>query len=81
MDPTYFAETLLGPLMVMSVFLGMEGVIIDVDAAGNPMPPVEDSRANRLALFERFEGLKDEVLVYCTNPKNFRESTEATLKN
>lgn len=75
-DQAVFTDKLLGPLMVESVFLGMEGVIVEPG-----QPELANSKENRLRLFEDFEGLKDEVLVYCSAPKNFRDNSEAIVKN
>lgn len=75
-DPVFFTEKLLGPLMVKSVFLGMDGVVVEVD-----QPALEDSDVRRLQLFEEFDGLQDEVLVFCTKASNFRRDPAAIVKN
>ena len=69
-------DKILAGMMVKSVFVDMEGVVIEVGA-----PPLVNSDEARLRLLEAFDGLRDEIFKACNNPKNFRDLSEKVLGN
>lgn len=84
-DGTINADALgkiIEPMMAKALFVGMEDVILELDADGKPSAPLADSEEARLRLMEQFSpDLHTDLLKVANNPKNFRDLSEDVLGN
>lgn len=70
-------DRIIEPMMAKSIFIGMEGVVVEVGAE-----PLTDTVENRLRLLELFSpDLRNDLFKVANNPKNFRDLSEEVLGN
>lgn len=75
--PPKTMKKIIEPLMVKSLFGGMEGVVVRVGD-----PALRDTPENRLRLLEMFTpDLANDLFATCKNPRNFRDLSEEVLGN
>lgn len=70
-------DRIIEPMMAKSIFIGMDGVVVEVGAE-----PLADTVENRLRLLELFSpDLRNDLFKVANNPKNFRDLSEEVLGN